>query len=138
MVNFENGVVPINDTNLNKLQTDLMGVILYEDETGITGTSSATLNQAITDFKRAKIVYDACNNNGVKFTYGNIKEIDLTGNLSDFQVSEVLSTQSVYATFSISENQLAISRNRKLDNNAAGPEDGNYIYIRKVIGYKEV
>lgn len=32
MVNFENGVVPINDTNLNKLQTDLLNTINDNEE----------------------------------------------------------------------------------------------------------
>lgn len=32
MINFENGVVPINDTNLNKLQTDLLNIINDNEE----------------------------------------------------------------------------------------------------------
>lgn len=36
MVNFENGVTPINDTNLNKMQTDLLKVVFPIGSTYIT------------------------------------------------------------------------------------------------------
>ena len=36
MVNFENGVTPINDTNLNKMQTDLLKAVFPIGSTYIT------------------------------------------------------------------------------------------------------
>ena len=55
MVNFENGVTPINDTNLNKMQADLQGTVLYENSAG--SIEEITLNDSVAKYDRVKIFY---------------------------------------------------------------------------------
>lgn len=127
----------VKDGSAYVLKDRFNGTVLYEDSIGITGHDTINLSEDISNFKRAKIVYDVCVLSDDKYEFGNIKEIDLTGDLTNFGISEVVSTQSIYATISISGRTLNITRNRRLLNNATSSEEGNYIYIRKIIGYKE-
>ena len=62
MVNFENGVTPINDTNLNKVQQDLhdeieerKAVTLYENAEG--SIENITLNDSVLNYKTFEIEY---------------------------------------------------------------------------------
>lgn len=142
MVNFENGKTPINDTNLNKMQTDLQaeidklkGIKLYSDETGVTGTGKITFSQSISKFKRIKLTCDICEVSGDKYAYGVVKEVDVTGTLTNLLISEP--TKNIqYLTFNISGTELTITRNRQSVNGTT--IDGDFIYIREVIGYTEV
>lgn len=115
------------------LNEKIIGTTLYSNSTGITGTNTITLNKSISNFKRLKVVYDTCSESGSKFAYGSIKEFDVTGKLTDFLISEVVNV-GVYATFSLTGTTLTITRNRKT-NSAGIVENGNWIYITKVIGY---
>lgn len=83
MVNFENGVTPINDTNLNKAQTDLQEQIdtlnyveLYYNASGTTG--NITLSETSENFNMLEIFYSKGNaHQSVKVYKPNGKTVSL-------------------------------------------------------------
>ena len=142
---------PINAKNLNQVQANVeaelktieqaleeksnKGTVLYEDEIGITGKNGLTLSQDISDYKKLKIIFDVCEASGDKYVFGIVQEIDVTGDLTNFVLSVATKTIQ-YATFSISNTSLNITRNRQ--SNITSTVEGNYIYITKIIGYTEI
>lgn len=151
-ITFDNGSQPaLNDINVNNMQklikqdiitkfNDLKQTIsetvLYENATGVSGDGSITLSESISNFDKIKIVYDLSNNSNInnRYVYSGIREFD-TSNTSSLLLSELLD-KGYYATISISQNILSITRNRTT--NAAGVvSEGNYFIITKVIGVKE-
>lgn len=147
MVNFENGVTPINDTNLNKMQTDLQqadkdlqaninklkGTALYEDETGTTG--NITLNDEIENYNYYEIEsYVGYSSANVYTTTGKLP----VATKSRIHINNLFigttGVQIYCKRVSISGTVLSVISDRTY---SSAVTDGSYTYITKVIGYKE-
>lgn len=142
MVNFENGVTPMNDANLNKMQTDLekqiKGTILYQDTIGTN--ESVTFNGTIDEGDYIEILY--CRR---KVSDGT-SIIKTTGKLP---FTNGMMTNLDINYFSFPENQQSISKSVTINGdgitvngentwgNVIGFEVTNTIYILKVKKYKE-
>ena len=145
MVNFENGVTPINDTNLNKMQTDLQGTVLYENSTGTTG--DITLSDEIENYDEYEIKY--LGEFGEPYTTGRlstayIDRIHLNGVFLGVKSNTADGALKVSdARVSISGNVLTFVSNRWYEKPYnSGDSNGTYrdasnIKIVEVIGYKE-
>lgn len=144
MVNFENGVTPINDTNLNKMQTalqkaitDLKGTVLYEDSTGTT--SDITLSETAANFKKLEVQYNysgICSSNTIENPNGKKMSLSvgfsvMQYNVARYQYKVVLINESSITTQQ--SGYIAISQDKTIDANVSD----NNIAITKVIGYKE-
>lgn len=139
MVNFENGVTPINDANLNKMQTDLLkaitdlkGTVLYENSAG--ANKDITLSEDASNFKYIEIFYrdqDGRNSS---------KKISNTTNAIVLDISVVGSSQVFISSAGINISGTSITWlwNRRADSWSSYVNDGEAIAIMKVVGYKEV
>lgn len=148
-INFVNGSQPtINDTNLNKLQTNvenaINGIKLYSNETGTS--SNITLSDNIDNYSEYEIKYKGTNDE--PYTTGRLS----TKNISRIHLNAIfLGNQTGGATgalrisnarVSISENILTFVSSRYYEkpynSGASGGiyEDMNSIKITEVIGYK--
>lgn len=149
MVNFENGVTPINDTNLNKMQADLQkeirGTALYKNETGTT--SDITLSDSISNYDEYEIKY--LGEFGEPYTTGRlstayIDRIHLNGVFLGVKSNTADGALKVSnARVSISGKALTFISNRWYEKPYnSGASNGTYqdktnIKIVEVIGYKE-
>lgn len=139
MVNFENGVTPINDTNLNKIQADLQaeidklkGVVLYEDTTGTT--DNITLNDEIENYNYFEIEsyvgYSSAN------VYTNTGKLPIATK-SRIHISNLFigtnGVQIYNKRVAISGKSLSVISDRTY---SSAVIEGPYTYITKVIGYK--
>jgi protease II len=136
MVNFENGVTPLNDTNLNKMQ---IGTSLYEDETGTNG--QITFSEEIADGDEIEIIYcrrRASNDTSVYKTTGKIPyksgmEIILDLNYYAADTNH----QSIAKIVTVSDTKLTVSgENSVIDTSGTiSIQATSTIYITKVIKY---
>lgn len=146
MVNFENGVTPINDTNLNKMQTDLQqaitdlkGTVLYEDSTGTT--EDIILNDLYTNYKEIEIIYKCTSAQLTTFNSKRIAIVEATQNIN--LEEKYIGSTYIYiynAYVSLAENnKIVFNTNRTVQINAETfvVTTDNPISIVKVIGYKE-
>ena len=145
MVNFENGVTPINDTNLNKMQTDLQkaitdlkGTVLYEDSIGTTG--DITLSESAANFKKLEVQYSYNNlycSTGI-IENPNGKKMSLS---VGFSVTQYKVARYQYKVIAINETSITTDTAGYISCSEANATDvsstENKIYITKVIGYKE-
>lgn len=115
-------------------------IVLYNDTTGtgVTGLNSITLSDSISNYSRIKLVIDTSRDGSSKYAYNIIKEFNINSTLTQFSES-VCYDKIVWFTFSISNKTLSITRNRitEVSNGGITMTEGNYVYITKVIGYKE-
>ena len=128
---------------INKLQSDLAGIILYENKDGLT-KGMATLNDSLSNYKKFKVVYGLIDKNERKIYEAEV----LSSNHIHLQ-SEIIDTASRlfiirYADLTITGTNVAINCNSYVNiNHNASPYIGNpstvsnYIAIYKIIGYKE-
>ena len=112
-------------------------IVLYNDTTGtgVTGLNSITLSDSISNYSRIKLVIDTSRDGSSKYAYNIIKEFNINSTLTQFSES-VCYDKILWFTFSISNNTLTITKNR-LTEMAGTMSEGDYIYITKIIGYKE-
>ena len=137
MVNFENGVTPINDTNLNKMQADLQGTVLYENSAG--SIEEITLNDSVAKYDRVKIFYYYDNIYG-STEVDNPNEKTVSLNVM-FSIPIYNLARAQYKNIKINGNQITNVGYGYLSINTSGNSgvsiEENKIYITKVIGYKE-
>lgn len=135
MVNFENGKIPINDTNLNKMQTDLQeeieitkGTVLYEDETGTLG--NVTLNDDATNYKYIEVFGYRSNRNLYTKVRTNKPYFDLN------HIRYFNNAFYIYAKeYSINGSMLNVEHSKFTYTDSAIQEETE-TYITKVVGYK--
>lgn len=145
MVNFENGVTPINDTNLNKMQSDLQaeidklkGIVLYENSEGISA-GSATISDDISNYKKIEVEIKG---QGVSTTKVFIEP---SGKLLNCIVDSESGTSYFVPTsliFKIEGTTLTITKNATMVLNATEQQyalNNSYYQakITKIVGYKE-
>ncbi len=138
MVNFENGKTPINDSNLNKMQTDFMGELLYSNPS--KAIEDAILLKSTAEYKKLLINYEysgisssviVTNPDGKKVSLGIGFSITLY-NLARYQ----------YKVIAIDKTKITTSSSGYLSISEAGitgvSSTENSIAITEVFGYKEV
>lgn len=140
-INFINGSQPaINDTNLNKLQTNIEnainGTVLYESEAG--SKDEITLSETVLNYKRVKIFYHYNNfYASVEVDNANNKTIPLS---VAFSITEFNLSRIQYKDVKISGNKITNTGYGYLSISTAGTYgvsiEENAIYIDKIIGYK--
>lgn len=142
MINFENGKIPINDTNLNTMQADLQkeirGTVIYENVEGTT--EDITLLETSLNFKKIEIFYKYSNvvsSVMVESPNGKKASLNLGFTISQYNVARFQYKVILINEASITTEQsgyIAISQDKSIDANVSD----NKIVITKVIGYKEV
>lgn len=161
MFEFENGVTPLNDTNLNKMQKELIednlnsesvltalsanqgrilneiiqtieGIVVYESTDGTNG--NITLTQSATNAKFAEIFYkDNVNIYGsVKVENPNLKEVVLSLGVTNSNTNGFW-TKTSHVKFS--DTNLSVLYYVEGDVIAGTVTKVNRIYITKVILY---
>ena len=141
MVNFENGVTPINDTNLNKMQADLQkeirGTILYEDATGTN--SSITFNGQLNEGDLIEIIYCRRRTTGTsvfkstgKIPYTEGMEIALDINYYSSESNQ----QSLAKLVTVNNQGITVTGENSITNSGSATATSN-IYITKVLKYEE-
>lgn len=143
MINFENGKTPINDANLNKLQTNLIGTVLFENPAGITNGTHLMLDD-VSNYKRFKIVYGCINANERKIYEGKVVD-SIYAHLQSEVINKDLRIYMLrYLDLIMGGDLFNIQDNSYVNiNHNASPYVGNpntadnYIAIYKIIGYKE-
>lgn len=142
-INFVNGSQPaINDTNLNKLQTNvenaINGTVLYENNNG--SRDEITLNDSVENYGIIKIFYsDRTVYNSTEVYEANNKEINL---MLSFSIENLNIARTIYRNIKITQTQLKTTTQGYLSMVTTGGVDSNIsaaannIYIHKIIGYK--
>lgn len=144
MVNFKNGVTPINDTNLNKIQADLQaeidklkGVVLYEDTIGTN--SSITFNEQLNEGDLIEIIYCRRRVAGTsvfkstgKIPYTEGMEIALDMNYYSSDINQQIIAKLVV----VNSGGITVTGETNITNLGAVTATSN-IYITKAIKYKE-
>lgn len=137
---FENGKTPINDTNLNLMQTlisnDINGIVLFENENGVS-SGSIQLSKEISSFKRLRIAF------GRDVNSISYKDFDINnGKLNEIHlISGYLAEEKIYqfqvADISVSNKALTFKNNRYINITSNSVSLGgtvDYTKIFKVIG----
>ena len=115
MVNFENGVIPVNDTNLNKMQTDIQEDLVIGRRIRLTRTSTQSISQNTkTQVAWGSEVYN--NTNGKLTKDGNTVKVGAGVN----NVMVIAKYQALGATFNkylyIEKNDTSYSSMESTDN----------------------
>jgi len=137
-INFENNVTKASAETFNELQDNIEeainGTILYNNTNGTT--SAFTLNDSIENYDYIEIYYHSNDASGaessVKITGGSVKIINL------------LYLWYVSGTIYFKQSNLAINginatfvNNIQWTNADGSLTSGDYIFVTKVIGYKQ-